>query len=126
VALLLLAALGWWALAIGRLRRGLDGDAAGAVAELRWALARLGHQLAPNATLAQLEVQLGRAHGAAASRYVTLLREVRYGTAPGARPGRRERGELRRALAAGGGVRAHLRAVAALPPGAARRVAGDR
>ncbi|HMD55835.1 MAG TPA: transglutaminase-like domain-containing protein [Solirubrobacteraceae bacterium] len=115
-------ALGWrWLAAAGRLRCDLEGDASGAVAELRAALARVDFPVAPTTTLAQLEARLCAAGQSAAGRYVGLLARARYAAAPGARATPRDRRELRRALAAGRGVAGALRAVLALPPGVERR-----
>jgi transglutaminase-like putative cysteine protease len=103
-----------------RLRRSLRGDGAGAIVELRWALVKTGADV-PGATLARLERELAREGRLAAAAYVRRLREARY-CAPGAAPPHPGgRGELRRALGAGGGRRARLRALLALPPGMTRR-----
>jgi transglutaminase-like putative cysteine protease len=119
-ALLALLAACWWIAGARRLRRALAGDASGAVAELRWALARVGQPIPPATTLAQLEARLSLARGGPASGYLRLLRELRYRAdgAPGPSP--RQRGGLRRALG-GQGPLARVRALLALPPGATRR-----
>jgi transglutaminase-like putative cysteine protease len=127
VAAAVLAAGAWWLSAAVRLRRGLGGDGGGAVAELRAALARLegareGSE-APATTLAALEHRLQSRRGGRASAHLRALRELRYGGAVGlARPSPSGRRELRRALAEGGGLRSRVRALLALPPGAARKV----
>jgi transglutaminase-like putative cysteine protease len=128
-ALLALVAGGVVALALGgvwlrgalRLRRALSGDADGAVAELRGALTRLGEP--PARTLAGLEAELRGDGRGTALRYVRRLRELRYGTPGGAAPTVRGRRALRRALAARCGRWGRVRALLALPPGAARRPA---
>jgi transglutaminase-like putative cysteine protease len=126
-ALLLLTTGGWWLIARRRLRRALADDGSLAAAELRRALTRLRYTIAPATTLAQLQTELEREHGAAGARYLTSLRELRYARRRSRRGGgherrlRRQRSELRRALAHGGGPLAAVRALLALPPGAARR-----
>lgn len=80
-------------------------------------------------TLAALEQRLAGRRGGRASAYLRALRQLRYGapacaapgSASGPRPSARGRAELRRALAEGGGPRARLRALLALPPACARR-----
>ncbi|MHB8533415.1 MAG: transglutaminase domain-containing protein [Solirubrobacteraceae bacterium] len=120
-----------WLSGRARLDRGVAGGADGAAGELTRALAVLarGHaEKRPGAarcalTLAGLERQLrGRGRQAAAD-YVAALEAVRYGP-PGeaARPSRRGRAALRRALAAQAGARAALRVFAQMPPGGAGRV----
>ena len=120
VALLVALAVLWLA-GRARLRRGLSGDAEGAVRELRDALERMGYGVSGPTTLKVLERRLDRAGGPAASRYVRLLRERRF--APGAveGPGPRDRRALRRALTTPGAPLAWVRGLLALPPGAARR-----
>lgn len=126
-ALLALCALAAGALtAIGhlRIRRGLTGDADGAVGELHRALRRLGHPIAPGTTLAELERRLSVGMGPPAGRYVAMLRERRF-AAPGSPaaggPVARDRAALRRALTAHGGPLARLRGLLALPPAMPRR-----
>ena len=119
---LLLATACWWLLGARRLRRALAGDANGAVVELRAALNRIGYPGCEGKTLAALEHELRHSRRVLARRYLSLLRELRYGRERSPRPRPRERRELRRALADGGGMRRRLRALLALPPGAARRV----
>jgi transglutaminase-like putative cysteine protease len=123
-ALLALAGACWWIVGWRRLRRALAGDAAGAVEELRLALVRLGYPTSHATTLAALEAQLMHSRRAGASEYLRLLRELRYGCRDSARPTRRERRELRRALGERGSLRTRLRALLALPPGVARRFDG--
>jgi transglutaminase-like putative cysteine protease len=114
----LLAAV--WLAGARRLRRALSGDLAGAVAELRPALERLGLTVPPGTTLAELERRLERLGGPAAGRYMRLLRERRFG-ATGEGPDAADRGALRRALTANGGAGRWLSGLLAFPPGAARR-----
>jgi hypothetical protein len=120
--LLVFATACCWLLGARRLRRALAGDANGAVAELRAALERIGHAGCEGKTLAALEHDLQHSRRVLARRYLSLLRELRYGRERSPRPRLRERRELRRALADGGGMRRRLRALLALPPGAARRL----
>lgn len=137
-ALLLLCLGGLWLAGALRLRRGLRGDVAGAVTELDRALARLQSQESGPVTLAQLQVRMLETRHEAAAGYLARLSERRFAavqheTASGY-PHRlravtggevavsaRGRGELRRALAAGGGLRMRLRALLALPPAMSRR-----
>jgi protein-glutamine gamma-glutamyltransferase len=102
-----------------RLRRCLAGDARGAVAELGWALDRLGDG-APAMTLAQLEQRLHEERREDACAYLRSLRQLRYAGDAGVRPSARGRAALRRALAAGRGASTRLRLLVALPPGVAR------
>ena len=92
------------------------------MAELRAALGRIGYAGCEGKTLSALEHDLGHSRRLLARRYLSLLRELRYGREGSPRPRLRERRELRRALADGGGMRRRLRALLALPPGAARRL----
>lgn len=126
VAAALFAVLGacWWILGWRRLHRALAGDASGAVEELRIALLRLGYPDS-RTTLAALEASLERSRHAGAPRYLRALRELRYSSQDSARPTRRERSELRRALGERGGLGARLQALLALPPGVARRFDAD-
>jgi transglutaminase-like putative cysteine protease len=110
----------WWLAAARRLRGALAGDAAGAVAELQRALPRTSLELAPATTLAQLESRAELSGSEQARRYLRLLSAARYGAPAAARPGPGERAHLRRALSRGG-LGNRLRALLALPPGAARR-----
>jgi protein-glutamine gamma-glutamyltransferase len=87
-----------------------------AVAELEAALRRSGRGGAPGLTLRQLEQRLAGTPEAVA--YLRALRSGRYGPARAVAelPTAAQRRALRRALAAGGGLRARLRALWALPP----------
>ncbi len=82
------------------------------VEELRRALRRAGREPAPGATLSELERELGDGG------YLAALRAARYAAPEGAMPGptAAQRRALRRALAAGGGLRARVRSWWALPP----------
>jgi len=113
----------WWLAGAARLRRGMRGDGAGAIAELGAALRRLGFGGGGDAvTIAQLERALAGRRGGRASAHLAALRARRYARAgEGARPTAQGRRELRRALVQGAGLRTRLRALLALPPGAARR-----
>ena len=86
------------------------------MAELEAALRRSGRPVAPGVTLRQLEQRLGGPPEAAA--YLRALRSGRYGPASALPPlpTPAQRRALRRALAAGGGPRARVRALWALPP----------
>ena len=85
------------------------------------ALSGVGERVPPRATLRQLESRLERTAGAAAARYVRMLRERRFSPVGGARPDAAARRDLRRALARGRGPRARVAAFLALPPVAFRR-----
>jgi protein-glutamine gamma-glutamyltransferase len=112
-AVVLLAALGAWALSWRRRRRLLrTGDPE--VAELQLALRRSGRVTANDLTLARVEKMLAGSDGALG--YVRALRVARYGGAPDAAPTPRQRLALRRELAAGLGLRGRIRALWALPP----------
>jgi len=113
VALLVAVALGL--IAVGA-RTGDDDP----VAELSRAFARAGRPLARNTTLAALEQRLREQPEAAA--YVRALRLRRFAARPAPISGAQRRA-LRRALAAGGGVRGRLRALWALPPRPRRNAA---
>ncbi|MGO9489219.1 MAG: DUF3488 and transglutaminase-like domain-containing protein [Solirubrobacteraceae bacterium] len=118
-ALLLLVLSAGWLVGHLRLRRALTGDGAGAVGELGSVLARAGWG-DRSATLARLESQLREQGQDGARRYVSALRELRYGTGPAAPPSRRGRAALRRALVRGRSLRERLRLLLAMPPGAMR------
>jgi transglutaminase-like putative cysteine protease len=106
-----------WLASATRVQRRFAGDANGAVLELSRALLRVGRPLAPRTTLAELERELDRSHGAAAARYVRLLRELRYGPRAGRRaPWARERRAARTALCRRRGPLTRLRVLIALPP----------
>jgi len=115
---LALAAFAAWRFARARRRRGEDGGRRvdRAIAELEAALRRTGRAPAPGLTLHQLERRLRGSPDAAA--YLRALRTGRYGPvhALPAIPTGAQRRALRRALAAGGGPAARVRALWALPP----------
>ena len=83
--------------------------------ELESALRRLGWGVPGGTTLLRLERRLARAGGPAAARYAAALRAHRYSTA-GRAPAAGERRRLRRELTAGGGIRARLHGLLAIPP----------
>lgn len=85
--------------------------------ELRRALDRLGWTLPREVTLLGLERRFRTAGRTGVAAYAAGLRRQRYGADAQPPPGPNERGELRRALAGGGGLRGRLRALAAIPPG---------
>lgn len=115
-ALALLLATAWLTGAT-RVQQRFAGDANGAVRELSRALLRVGRPLEPRTTLAELERELGRSHGAAAARYVRLLRELRYAPRAEQRaPWAHERRAARRALCRRHGPLTRLRVLIALPP----------
>jgi protein-glutamine gamma-glutamyltransferase len=87
------------------------------LAELRRALERLGWEVPTQTTLLALERRLDRSFGPPAASYVAALRAHRYDPRAPGMPGAAQRRALRRALAAGGGPRARLRSLRALPPG---------
>ena len=118
-AAVVLVAAAWWLRGALALRRSLVGDASGAVAELRRALAHLDQPA--NTTLASLEALLDGPRDRGARRYVRRLRELRYGASAGRPPTAGGRRALRRALAARAGRGGRARSLLALPPGAARR-----
>jgi protein-glutamine gamma-glutamyltransferase len=120
--LLLLAATAAGAVRFARTRRRrLDGDIADAqLAELRSALAGLGHSLPAGTTLLGLERRLGRTVGPAAASYAAALRAHRFDPRAPAGPGLAERRALRRELTARGGLPARLRGLFAIPPGGPR------
>ncbi len=117
--LALLALGGLWLRGHARLRRALEGEAEGAVAELGRALERCGAATATT-TLAQLERGLRAAGEHAAGDYVRALSERRYGSHTGPPVGS-GRGALRRALLRRAPRRAALALLASMPPGAMRR-----
>ena len=112
-ALLLLALV--LLLAVRRGRRGWTNDED--IAELRTALERSGRARQPQLTL---EVLAQRFAGTPAEGYARRLAAERYGYGA-ERPSRAQRAGLRRELAAGLGLRGHLRAWWALPPRTRRR-----
>ncbi len=98
----------------GHRRRDRGALAAGGpeLAELVRALTLTGRTVTPSTTLAQLQQRF--ASSPDARRYLSAVARARYAGDDG--PGPDERRALRRALAAGLGVRGHLRAWWALPP----------
>jgi protein-glutamine gamma-glutamyltransferase len=96
-------------------RRGRSNDEE--IAELRRALERSGRAPQPHLTL---EVLAQRFAGTLAEGYARRLAAARYGYGA-SRPSRAQRAGLRRELAAGLGLRGHLRAWWALPPRVRRR-----
>jgi hypothetical protein len=110
----LVAAAGVALAVLRRRRRSRDDE--GQLAELRRALRRSGRQAGPPTTLESLA---RRWQGTPAEGYVRVLTAARYGYGDG-RPSPAQRAGLRRELAAGGGLRGHLRAWWALPPRVAR------
>ena len=90
--------------------------------ELRRALLRLGWEVPAATTLLGLERRLGRAARPASAAYAGGLRAFRYDPKAPAAPGPHERRAVRRELAAGGGLRARLLGLLAIPPGGPRPV----
>jgi transglutaminase-like putative cysteine protease len=120
MALLGLAALGALRLlAVFRRDRRLGVEEA-ELAALRSVLARTGEPATSRLTLRQLELRMETA-GPAATRYVRMLRERRYGARGGHMPDGAARRQLRRALIRGRGLRARVGALAAMPPVPFRR-----
>jgi transglutaminase-like putative cysteine protease len=115
VGLLALALVGVLVLAVRRSRRERSDDEE--IAELRRALERSGRAPQPHLTL---EALAQRFAGTLAEGYARRLAAARYGYGAD-RPSRAQRAGLRRELAAGLGLRGHLRAWWALPPRARRR-----
>jgi hypothetical protein len=112
-----LVAAGRWTVGHGRLARSLRGDGEEAARELVFALRRLGYDLPPTVTLAQVET-LVRVHGGSdAAGYVRRLRDRRYALRPTAAVRWRDRRRLRRGLTAHLGLADRLRGQWALPPG---------
>jgi len=112
IAAVLLAGGGAWLVARRRRRAKLGGPPF-EIAELERALRRSGRTLTPETTLTALERRFSYSPGA--SGYVRALAERRY-AGHGDGPTREQRRALRRALAAGLGPLARLRALWALPP----------
>jgi hypothetical protein len=100
-----------------RLRRSLRGDGELATRELVHGLRRLGYAVPATVTLSRVEAIVRLHGGPEAARYVSRLRDRRYG------PGRRDsatladRRRLRRGLTERLGLDARLRGLWALPPG---------
>jgi transglutaminase-like putative cysteine protease len=111
VAALTLAAAGALFVLARRRRAAMTAD--DHVRELERALRRSGRVPAGGLTLTALEGRL--AHTPEAAAYVRTLRDGRYGWGSGV-PTRAQRAAVRRALAAGLGLRGRLRALWALPP----------
>ncbi len=85
--------------------------------ELRRALGRLGWSVPNEVTLLGIEQRFRRRGRRDAAGYAAGLRAHRYTPRHPAPPGPGERRALRRALAAGGGLRGWLRSLIAIPPG---------
>ena len=102
-----------------RLRRSLQGDGELASRELVRALRALGYALPATVTLAQVERLVALHGGPAAARYVTLLRECRYGPASEMPATLRQRSRLRRGITSHLGPLARIKGLWALPPGCA-------
>ena len=118
LALVIAGAAGAVAVCWRRRRRLVGGELVEAqLEELRRALQRLGWRLPREVTLLALERRFRTAERTGVSAYVAGLREHRYGVGAPPAPGPRERRALRRALARGGGVRARMRGLIAIPPG---------
>jgi len=86
------------------------------LAELERALRALGWSLPAGTTLLELERRLGSVAGPTAASYAARLRGGRYAREAPPALGGGARRALRRELTAGGGVRARLRGLIALPP----------
>jgi transglutaminase-like putative cysteine protease len=99
-----------------RTRRRLSAEPDAPLHELRRALERLGYDIAPGTTLAELERRLGEEAGPGAARYVRRLNDGRYARVPARAPGRAARRALRRALSARRGRLGRVRGYLALPP----------
>jgi protein-glutamine gamma-glutamyltransferase len=90
--------------------------------EVEAALARVRSWDVRGSTLLALERRLEAEAGPGAAAYLAKLRAMRYGPDGEAPPAARQRSLLRRELAAGLGLGARMRALAAIPPwGPARR-----
>ena len=89
--------------------------------ELPAALARLGWPLAPAETLLALERRLYSYRKDATFRFVAKLRAGRFSPTADDIPTLADRRAMRDDLAGGGGLRARLRALLALPPGGPTR-----
>lgn len=99
-----------------RTRWRLSADPDAPLYELRRALERLGYDIAPGTTLAELERRLAEEAGPGAARYVRRLNDGRYARVPARTPGRSARRALRRALTARLGWMGRVRGYRALPP----------
>jgi transglutaminase-like putative cysteine protease len=107
---------------LARRRRGRRVTSAEALAEaqaleLQTAVAQLLRPPLHGNTLRVLENRLRNAAGPRAGAYAARLQDCRFGSEPTAPPGRAERRAVRRALGAGGGLKARLRAWRLIPPG---------
>ena len=86
--------------------------------EFERALRRFGWPVRGGTTLRQIERHLARRRGKReVAAYAAGLRSARYGTVAESSAGSADRRRLRRALGSGGGVRARLRALLAVPLG---------
>jgi transglutaminase-like putative cysteine protease len=123
MAIALLAGLGLAGLRMRAVlaRRRRAGEEETELADLRRVLARIGEPVPPRLTLRELERRLERTAGAAAARYVRMLRERRYAPRGGRIPDAVARRDLRRALGRGRGLRGRLLVLVALPPVSFRR-----
>jgi len=110
--------------AVARRRRGSPAPTGpdALLREVEAALARVRSWNVRGSTLLALERRLEAEAGSGAAVYVAQLRAMRFGADGQAPPAVRQRRLLRRELAAGLGLRARVRALAAIPPwGPARR-----
>ncbi|MGH2952584.1 MAG: hypothetical protein ACRDK9_01005, partial [Solirubrobacterales bacterium] len=98
-----------------RLQAGVTGEEQ--LGELVSALRRFGWRIEPGTTLLTLERRFTGVGRRGVARYLAALRRSRFEPAGGSPPGPHERRALRSAIAAGGGLRRHLRALRAIPPG---------
>jgi hypothetical protein len=100
-----------------RLRRSLRGDGELATRELVHSLRRLGYALPPTVTLSRIEAIVRLHGGPDAARYVSRLRDRRYGPDPRSSATLADRRRLRHGLTERLGLDARLRGLWALPPG---------
>jgi hypothetical protein len=126
LAIIAAALISMWVVGASRLHRLLDGDERAAIAELRDALTRTGKPVSPAMTLAQIEAQIDPGSAGRPRAYVRALRDALYAPQGPAvqdrRAAARGRADMRRALAANGGILQRARALLALPPGVSRRL----
>jgi hypothetical protein len=113
----LLALAGAWLAGRVRLRRSLRGDGELATRELVHSLRRLGYALPPTVTLSRIEAIVRLHGGPDAARYVSRLRDRRYGPDPRSSATLADRRRLRHGLTERLGLDARLRGLWALPPG---------